>query len=223
MDSSKFKDMRFYTDGETRQITGELEKAVTIPVHVEIEAEHRVYDMSEMREILMDADRIALQDCGCKTEYYNCDAPKDVCLSVNKTADELLADEKYASREITVDEAMKVLERSHGAGLVHMSYTMAGDAKPGLVCSCCACCCHTLGSLVRNGIHTQVLTSKYIAVDDPDKCTDCGVCVDRCVFQARSMVDGKLAYDNVLCHGCGLCVSTCATGAISLIDRKPAA
>jgi Pyruvate/2-oxoacid:ferredoxin oxidoreductase delta subunit len=223
MDSSKFKDMRFYTEEETQKITGELEKAVTIPVHVEIEAEHRVYDMSEMREILMDADRIALQDCGCKTAYNNCDAPKDVCLSVNKTTDELLADEKYASREITVDEAMKVLEWSHEAGLVHMSYTMAGDAKPGLVCSCCACCCHTLGSLVRNGIHTQVLTSKYIAIDDTEKCTDCGICVDRCVFQARSMVDGKLVYDNVLCHGCGLCISTCATGAISLIDRKPVA
>ncbi len=223
MDSSKFKDMRFYTEEETQKITGELEKAVTIPVHVEIEAEHRVYDMSEMREILMDADRIALQDCGCKTAYNNCDAPKDVCLSVNKTADELLADEKYASREITVDEAMKVLERSHEAGLVHMSYTMAGDAKPGLVCSCCACCCHTLGSLVRNGIHTQVLTSKYIAIDDTEKCTDCGICVDRCVFQARSMVDEKLVYDNVLCHGCGLCISTCAIGAISLIDRKPVA
>ena len=67
MDSSKFKDMRFYTVGETQRITGELEKAVTIPVHVEVEAEHRVYDMSEMREILMDADRIALQDYGCKT------------------------------------------------------------------------------------------------------------------------------------------------------------
>jgi len=223
MNSSKFKDMRFYTKEETQKITGELEKAVTVPVNVEIEAEHRVYDMSEMREILMDADRIALQDCGCKKEFNNCDAPKDVCLSVNKTADEFLADEKYASREITVYEGMKVLERSHEVGLVHMSYTMKGDAKPGLVCSCCACCCHTLGSLVRNGIHTQVLTSKYIAVDDQDKCTDCGVCVDRCVFQARSMVDRKIVFDNVLCHGCGLCVSTCTTGAISLVDREPIA
>ncbi len=223
MDSSKFKDMRFYTEAETQKITGELEKAVTVPVNVEIEAEHRVYDMSEMREILMDADRIALQDCGCKTEYYNCDAPKNVCLSVNKTADELLADEKYHSSEISVEDAIKVLERSHEAGLVHMSYTMAGDSKPGLVCSCCTCCCHTLGSLVRNGIHTQILTSKYIAVDNSGKCTDCGVCVDRCVFQARSMDNGKLTYDSVLCHGCGLCVSTCATEAISLVDRKPVA
>jgi len=219
MDASKFKGMRFYTEKETQRITNDLEKAVTVPVNIEIEAEHKVYDMSEMREILMDADRIALQDCGCKTEYYNCDAPKDVCLSVHKTADELLADEKYHSREINVDEAIKVLERSHEAGLVHMSYTMAGDSKPGLICSCCTCCCHTLGSLVRNGIHTQILTSKYIAIDDSGKCTDCGVCVDRCVFQARNRVDGRLAYDNVLCHGCGLCVSSCATGSISLVDR----
>ena len=143
-----------------------------------------------------------------------------MCLSVNKTADELLADEKYNSREIPVHEAMKVLKRSHEAGLVHMSYTMKGDSKPGLICSYCACCCHTLGSLVRNGIHTQVLTSKYIAIDDSGKCTDCGICVDRCVFQARNMVYGKLAYDNVLCHGCGLCVSTCETDAIFLVDRE---
>lgn len=143
-----------------------------------------------------------------------------MCLSVNKTADELLADEKYNSREIPVHEAMKVLKRSHEAGLVHMSYTMKGDSKPGLICSCCACCCHTLGSLVRNGIHTQVLTSKYIAIDDSGKSTDCGICVDRCVFQARNMVYGKLAYDNVLCHGCGLCVSTCETDAIFLVDRE---
>ena len=66
MDASKFKGMKFYTDEETREITDELEKAITIPVNAEIEAEHRVYDMSEMREILLDADRIGLQDCGCK-------------------------------------------------------------------------------------------------------------------------------------------------------------
>ena len=220
MDTSKFKGMSFYTDEETRTITDEIDKAVTIPVNVAIETEHRVYDMSEMREILLDADRIAVQNCGCKTAYDNCDAPKDVCLSVNKTANELLADDKYNSREITVDEAMKVLKRSHKAGLVHMAYTMKDDPKPGLVCSCCACCCHTLGSLVRNGIHTQILTSKYIAIDDSAKCNDCGDCVDRCVFQARDMVDGKLIYDNVLCHGCGLCASACATGTISLVDRK---
>ena len=95
MNASKFKDMSFYPDEKTRRITDDLEKAVIIPVNAEIQAEHRVYDMSEMREILLDADRIAVQKCGCKTYYDNCDAPNDVCLSVNKMADELLADDNH--------------------------------------------------------------------------------------------------------------------------------
>ena len=217
---SKYKGMRFYTEEETKEITEDLTSAVTIPVHTEIDVEHRVYDMSEMRKILSEASKIALQDCGCKVEYGNCNAPRDVCLSVNKVADELTESEKYNSRYITVDEAIKVLERSHEAGLVHMSYTMKGDDKPGLICSCCDCCCHTLGSLVRNGIHTQILTSKYIAVDDKSLCTNCGECIDRCVFQARSIKDSILVYEKTMCYGCGLCVSYCPEQAISLLKRN---
>jgi Pyruvate/2-oxoacid:ferredoxin oxidoreductase delta subunit len=177
--------------------------------------------MSETREILVDATKIALQDCGCKADYGNCDAPKDVCLSINKVAEEFTESGEFESRFITVEEALKVLERSHEVGLVHMSYTMKGDDRPGLICSCCACCCHTLGSLVRNGIYTQILTSRYIAADDKTLCVNCGDCVDRCVFQARNMEDGVLTYDNTMCYGCGLCISTCPEQAISLVDRKP--
>lgn len=216
---SKFKSMRFYTEKQQQEITDDLESAVTIPVNTKIEVEHRVYDMSEMREILLEADKIAVQNCGCKTEYNNCGAPVDVCLSVNKVVDELVESEDVNPKIITVEEALKVLERSYEAGLVHMSYTMKGDIKPGLICSCCACCCHTLGSLIRNGIHTQILTSKYLAVDDKAKCSNCGVCVDRCVFQARKLNDGVLMYDKTRCYGCGLCVSKCPDQAISLIDR----
>lgn len=214
----KFKGMPYYSDEELGEIADSLESAVTIPVNSEIEVEHRVFDLSEMRQILLDADKIALQDCGCKTEYGNCDAPRDVCLSVNKVADELSESPKYDSKFISVEEALEALERSHEAGLVHMSYTMKGDDKPGLICSCCPCCCHTLGSLVRNGVHTQILTSKYVAADN-DKCTNCGECVNRCTFEARELVDGVLVYDNTKCYGCGLCVSKCPVEAISLVER----
>ncbi|UCE28872.1 MAG: hypothetical protein JSV85_06315 [Candidatus Bathyarchaeota archaeon] len=160
MRSPDYKDLRFYSKEEAQRITGELEKAVTIPVNLEIRLEHRVYDFSEVKEILEGARRIVVQDCGCKTEYRNCDAPKDVCISLDETGDELLEETKHNPREISVDEAVKVLQRSHEAGLVHLAYTMRGDEKPGLICSCCPCCCHTLGSLARGGIHTQILTSK---------------------------------------------------------------
>ncbi len=218
---SNYKKMRFYSDEEVQRITEDLGKAVTIPVNVEIQSEHRIYDFSEMKEILEEARRIVVQDCGCRTEYKNCDAPRDVCLSLDETADELLDDGKHNPREVDIDEAIEVLKRSHEAGLVHMAYTMKGEEKPRLVCSCCPCCCHTLGSFVRNGVHTEILTSKYRAADDGAKCTDCAECVKRCVFQARRLEKGKLVYDQSQCFGCGLCTSICPTEAISLVPRTP--
>lgn len=219
MRSPDYKDMRFYSEEEVQRIAEELEKAVTIPVNIEIELEHRIYDFLEVKEILEGARRIVVQDCGCKTEYRNCDAPRDVCISLDEIADELLEKTKYNPREIDVDEAVGVLQRSHEAGLVHMAYTMRGEEKPGLVCSCCPCCCHTLGSLARGGIHTLILTSKYIAAYNRDKCIECAECVERCVFQARRVERGKLVYDQSKCFGCGLCVSICPMEAISLVPR----
>ena len=218
--SSKFKDMRFHTDERAKRIADELEHAVTIPVNIDLGAQHRVYDLSEIKEILENSQRIAVQDCGCRTRLSNCDSPRDVCLSINYYADEVLETGEYDSREITMEEALDVLRRSHEAGLVHMAYTMKGGDVPFLLCSCCPCCCHTLGSLVRNGLHTEILTSKYISQDDPGLCNDCGDCVERCVFQAREMVDGHLQFDGSKCFGCGLCVSACPTEAIRLAPRN---
>ncbi|UCE95239.1 MAG: 4Fe-4S binding protein [Candidatus Bathyarchaeota archaeon] len=220
MPSDDYRNSSFYSDEDVQRIAEELKKAVTIPVNVKIESELKVYDFSEMKEILERARRIVVQDCGCKTEFKNCDAPRDVCISLDETADELLEDNKHNSRKVDVEEAIEVLQRSHEAGLVHMAYTMKGEEKPGLICSCCPCCCHTLGSLVRNGVHTQILASRYIAAYDRVKCIECGKCVERCVFQGRRKEGNKLVYDTSLCFGCGLCVSTCPMEAITLAPRN---
>lgn len=215
---SKSSDERFYSEKQLHEIADEIDRAVTIPVSTMIEAEHRVYDLSEMEKILREANRITVQDCGCRTEYRNCDSPRDVCLGLDEEADVALKG-KYNARVVTIDEALDVLRRSHEAGLVHMAYVMEGYEKPGLVCSCCPCCCHTLGGLLRYGIHTQVLTSSLIAIDDHEKCNACGTCTSRCVFGARNLVEGELIYDSTKCYGCGLCVSTCPTQTISMIPR----
>jgi len=210
---------RDYTEERLREIADDLEKAVTVPVNVMVEAEHRVYDLSEMKEILGAAEKIVLEDCGCKTEYSNCDSPMRVCLSLNIAAEQALKFEEYNPQEVSLGEAAEALEMSHREGLIHMAYTMKGDDRPTVICSCCPCCCHTLGGLLRFGISTQVLTSSYVAEDEVESCIDCGVCVDRCVFMARSMTDGEMLYDVSNCFGCGLCVSTCPTDAIGLVPR----
>ncbi|MBD3206925.1 hypothetical protein GF319_11375, partial [Candidatus Bathyarchaeota archaeon] len=159
-----------YTEKQLEENADTLERAITVPVNIEIDAEHRVYDLSEMRAILEKADKIVRQDCGCKTDYGNCNAPRDVCLNIGPAAEDALEMERYNPKLIGLDEALETLERSHRAGLVHMAYTMKDDENPSVICSCCSCCCHTLGGLLRFGIATEVLTSRYIAEDDESKC-----------------------------------------------------
>lgn len=197
----------YYTEKELREIADSLESAVTLPVNVEVGVDHRVFDLSEVEKILRDSEYIFLNDCGCRSMHRNCDNPLDTCLAVNVGPDYPEKAEGRGSRRVTVEEALDALRRSHEAGLVHMAYVMKGDERPFLVCSCCTCCCHTLGGLVRHGIHTQVLTSRLIAEDGGSRCVDCGECVRRCVFGARGMADGEKKYDEARCFGCGLCVS----------------
>ena len=213
------RDTRFYSEKQLHEIADDLEKAVTIPVNYMIEADHRVFDLSEVEKILREARKITVQDCGCKTEYGNCDAPRDVCIGLDEEADYALRKGTMNVREIDIDTALDVLRRSHEAGLVHMAYVFKDKEKPGLICSCCSCCCHTLGGLLRYGIHTEVLSSRLNAVDREEKCIDCGECVSRCVFEARWMEKDKMTYDVSKCMGCGLCVTTCPTETISMVPR----
>jgi len=210
---------RDYTEEELKEQAASIEKAVTLPVNVEVEAEHRVLDLSEVEKLLEGAKNIVLQDCGCRTEKRNCDSPLDTCISLDVENDYVERYGQYHPRFVTVEEALDALRRSHEAGLVHMAYVLKGSDKVSPICSCCPCCCHTLGGLTRFGISTQVLTSKLVAEDDDSKCLDSGRCVERCVFGARSMIDGKKSYDTAKCFGCGLCVSTCPTQAIGLKGR----
>ncbi|UCD44258.1 MAG: 4Fe-4S binding protein [Candidatus Bathyarchaeota archaeon] len=209
-----------YTEEELEQIFSGITTAVAVPVNVAIKAEHRVLDLSRMTEILRGAKRIVLQDCGCKVDKGNCDTPRDVCLSIDEAADYEQEFDRYDPKEIGLEEALDVLRRSHEAGLVHMAYTMEGDDTPKILCSCCPCCCHTLSGLLRFGIAKHVLKSDLIARTNMDICQGCGVCVERCVFSARMMVDGELVFDAENCFGCGLCVSTCPEGAIRLIEKN---
>lgn len=122
-----------------------------------------------------------------------------------------------------MEEALDALRRSHEDGLVHLAYVMKGEEEPKQICSCCPCCCHTLGGLLRRGIAASVLSSRFVAEDDPGACSGCGACVKRCVFEARTMQEDKPAYDASKCFGCGLCVSTCSTGAFGWLaaGRSP--
>jgi uncharacterized Fe-S center protein len=171
-----------------------------------------------MGKILESAHTFSLEDCGCRIKFHKCNAPLDVCIGLDDDAREAI---KGGAREVSKSEALVALKRSHEAGLVHMTYTFKGKEKPGVICSCCSCCCHSLSALVRFGIPDHVVASEYQASDNDETCNNCGICAERCQFHARKLVDDELRFDQTKCFGCGLCVTTCPTKSIKLVRRKP--
>jgi hypothetical protein len=129
---------RDYTDDQLRAQARELESAVTIPVNVEIDADQRVLDLSEVEKILRQAGRIVLQDCGCRADKGNCDAPRDVCINIDPPEDYVTKYGMYHAHESTLEGALNALRRSHEAGLVHMAYTMKDSDRATVICSCCS-------------------------------------------------------------------------------------
>ena len=203
---------------EPQQPRGQDLTPLTIPVRVDIEAEQVVLNQPEMAELLGAAGRIAVGDCNCRKTIGNCDRPLEVCLGLDEEAQENI--DRNGWRAIGVGEALALLERTYRAGLVHLAFRRS-DGRVNLVCSCCACCCAFLGSLTHRTYPDALTASAYVAAYDAGACSACGVCIDRCPFEAFSRESEKesVGFDVDRCFGCGLCVSTCPTGAISFVAR----
>jgi Pyruvate/2-oxoacid:ferredoxin oxidoreductase delta subunit len=191
--------------------------ALTIPVNVTFSEQQRVLDLSSAEKIIEEAKSIGVQKCVCRNKLHKCNAPIDVCLALN-------FDDKTTERgtkRISRSQALEIMRRTNEAGLVHMTITTIGKKKPSAICSCCSCCCHSLSAMIRFGIpDSHVVSSEYVASNNPETCSNCGTCVKRCQFHARRSLDGKMQFDQAKCFGCGLCVSTCPTDSITLVNRE---
>ena len=194
--------------------------AVTIPVHVSVRARETVLCQPEAEDLLRRSRTLALQPCECRQKSGNCDAPRDVCLTLDGAAEEAVA--RGTAHVVELPEALAALERSHRAGLVHFAFRKPGEAV-GLLCSCCPCCCWFFAKLKGFDYHHAVAESTFVASFDDEACAGCLTCVGRCPFgawEAGEPVPGKVALAADRCFGCGLCASTCPTGAIALVPRK---
>lgn len=211
--------MKEKTDWTKEELVEEVNShtAVTIPVNMRIEAQQRILDLSEMEHLLKEAKLIAIGECYCRKKYQKCDGPIDVCISVDREAEDFIA--KGLGKKVSIEDAIEALKRSHEAGLVHIAYTFKGKERPEVICSCCSCCCHSMSALIRFGIPDAVVESKYIAANNSETCISCGTCVGRCQFEARHMKNGEMLFDSSRCFGCGLCITACPTQSISLIER----
>lgn len=127
-------------------LEGNMQSAIVIPVNIEIKAEHTVLNLERVKKYITDADRITLMDCSCRMKRKHCDGPIQVCIGLDGWADRFLTSKDFQYRHpfrVEKDEAIKVLEKSNEAGLVHMAYIYKDNLNlkgPDSICSCCSCC-----------------------------------------------------------------------------------
>jgi NAD-dependent dihydropyrimidine dehydrogenase PreA subunit len=193
-------------------------KILPIPEAVE-EPDVIVLPFEPAINVITKARSISIRDCECRMTYNNCDKPKKTCLALNDLSEEFL--ERGVSEEIPLEEAKKILKIANEQGLVHQviyADWLKGEVKD--MCSCCPCCCTYLRSLINYGMKHHVIKSGLLVKVEQKKCDGCGVCLGRCVFNARKLKNGKSFVVEENCYGCGLCITTCASNASKLISES---
>ncbi len=69
-------------------------------------------------------------------------------------------------------------------------------------------------------IQTDDFFSGKLAVIDGDKCTNCGLCAERCRFDALYFERGQYRVDPLNCEGCGYCSLVCPEHAIFMEEQN---
>lgn len=167
--------------------------------------------------LLRQAKSFIVRDCICRVEQdilgsRACSFPVKNCLAISTL------EGAFGANGISQGKALAVIDEAERIGLVHTVSNNIIDVN--YICNCCGCCCGILRGITQWGVENSVARANYYAEADPDVCTGCEICVDRCQVSAVSIDGFAAVVSRDRCIGCGLCVTGCPDEAIQL-RRRP--
>jgi len=192
----------------------------TIPISKSIQLQHSVSTFDEVAALLLQAEApFSILECICRQKKALQDEPcqvtdrKETCFAVGSMAQATLR--SGMGREITLDDAMSILEQNQKQGLVLQP---SNSEKAEFICSCCGCCCGMLRMHKNLPKPVDFWASNFYAKVDTDTCNGCGNCEKRCQVDAVNVSEKnqKAAIDLNRCIGCGVCIPTCPNKAMTL-------
>ncbi len=202
----------------------QAKKIITINRDIPLQNLEQVVPHERARSIVLSSSqRIVAFECACRHARPRHCEPTQVCLFIGEPfAEFMLEHHPSESRELTRDEALRLLDEEHARG--HLHSALFKDAMLDrfyALCNCCKCCCGGIENMVR--FHSPLMASSgYVAETDAALCRACGTCVAACPFQARSLGGERATLNWDSCMGCGVCVGQCPSQAVSLVrdERK---
>ncbi len=193
-----------------------------IPIDQTVNYEQSIAQYDDLKAVIENiGEPIAVMECICRKGADLIGEPctktklRESCFSFRTAAKSCI--EKGLAREITKEEAFKILEKAEEDGLVLQP---GNSQRPMSICTCCGCCCGVLTSQKQLPELSHLFATNYYAEVDPDLCVGCGICEDRCNLDAINIEDNIAQVDKGRCIGCGVCVPTCTSEAMKLIKKE---
>ena len=195
--------------------TGQLR---VVPVESAIKNVHGVETYDRVRDLVKEHELFATADCICRKEQEvmgnRCDRPMENCLTFGVGAQWYI--DNGLGREISKEECLEILDEAEESALVLSPSNAQAFVN---ICTCCSCCCNMLKGLRTFERPADHAGNNFQAKIDPELCTACGTCLDRCQIEAIIEGDEHNEVDLARCIGCGLCVSTCPEEAIAMVVK----
>jgi Na+-translocating ferredoxin:NAD+ oxidoreductase subunit B len=196
----------------------------TIPVEKSIRPpdKYRQATYDSVRDLIEKAPGpLAIAPCGCRStrdfsgQHCKYSDKRDWCMQIGSDHARQYI-EMGAGRQITKEEAYKILDEAMELGFV---LDPGNNQNPKELCICCGDCCGFVGAMKKHPHPIEQSLSNYYSAIDSTKCVGCGLCVKRCMMEARTLVNGKAVVTTERCIGCGNCVAKC-TGTASYMVKK---
>jgi len=201
-----------------------------VPINKSIDHQSLISNAEEIHGLINSCmGPVVITDCPCRNrtdllEIRECKDKypiQESCFQVGLFGKYFLR--RGEGREVSRKEAHEIVDKLAKLGLVFTTENTESNMHQ-VICCCCECCCALLRGITRFEDKNENCTAKsnYISEVNQDLCEGCGLCENRCPFNAIIMKDDKSHVDPKKCYGCGVCAITCPTEAIKLhrIERS---
>lgn len=194
-------------------------RVITVDALVKVDNQVHTYD--QVQTFIDQSDPIAVTTCYCRhaavlrgEDIHG--MPNDVCMQFGPWAQ--FAIDRLGGRKVSKQEAREVLDQAEEAGLIHMSLNMAEGIS--FLCNCDRWHCSAVQNVLAKPKPGLFFNSGFEPQIDPDLCSACGTCVDRCPPEALNLGDDGFPQVNLdRCFGCAVCATGCPTQAISMVNK----